>query len=81
MGRMTSGRSLPRSVDVLIVGGGATGAGLLRDLSRRGLQALLVDKGDLASGTSGRYHGLLHSGARYIARDPQALAAVELPAR
>jgi glycerol-3-phosphate dehydrogenase len=72
MGRMTTRRPLPRSVDVLIVGGGATGAGLLRDLARRGLRALLVEKGDLASGTSGRYHGLLHSGARYVARDPQA---------
>jgi len=72
MGRMGAQAGLPRSVDVLIVGGGATGAGLLRDLARRGLTALLVEKGDLASGTSGRYHGLLHSGARYIARDPQA---------
>lgn len=72
MGRMSVQSSQARSVDVLIVGGGATGAGLLRDLSRRGLRCLLVDKGDLASGTSGRYHGLLHSGARYIARDPRA---------
>ena len=72
MARMTGPNGLPRSVDVLIVGGGATGAGLLRDLARRGLRCLLVEKGDLASGTSGRYHGLLHSGARYIARDPQA---------
>jgi glycerol-3-phosphate dehydrogenase len=63
---------LPATADVLIVGGGATGAGLMRDLSRRGLRCLLIDKGDLGSGTSGRYHGLLHSGARYIARDPQA---------
>ena len=63
---------LPRTVDVLIVGGGATGAGLLRDLTRRGLSCLLVDKGDLGTGTSGRYHGLLHSGARYVAKDPQA---------
>ena len=69
-GRMTDPTRLPRSVDVLIIGGGATGAGLLRDLARRGLRCLLVDKGDLASGTSGRYHGLLHSGARYVARDP-----------
>ncbi|HEY2888260.1 MAG TPA: FAD-dependent oxidoreductase, partial [Candidatus Limnocylindrales bacterium] len=69
---MTGPNELPRSVDVLIVGGGATGAGLLRDLARRGLRGLLVEKGDLASGTSGHYHGLLHSGARYIARDPQA---------
>jgi glycerol-3-phosphate dehydrogenase len=63
---------LPANIDVLVVGGGATGAGLLRDLSRRGLRGLVIDKGDLGSGTSGRYHGLLHSGARYVARDPQA---------
>ncbi len=69
---MTGRSGLPRSVDVLIVGGGATGAGLLRDLARRGLRCILVDKGDLASGTSGRYHGLLHSGGRYVAKDPQA---------
>ena len=60
------------SVDVLVVGGGATGAGLLRDLSRRGLRCLLVEKGDLGSGTSGRYHGLLHSGGRYVVKDPSA---------
>ncbi|MBF6604014.1 MAG: anaerobic glycerol-3-phosphate dehydrogenase subunit A [Chloroflexi bacterium] len=64
--------TLPRTADVLIVGGGATGAGLLRDLSRRGLSCVLVDKGDFGSGTSGRYHGLLHSGARYVAKDPLA---------
>jgi glycerol-3-phosphate dehydrogenase len=61
-----------RSVDVLIIGGGATGAGLLRDFARRGLRALLVDKGDLGSGTSGRHHGLLHSGGRYVVKDAQA---------
>jgi glycerol-3-phosphate dehydrogenase len=36
----------------------------------RGLKALLVDRADFGTGTSGRYHGLLHSGARYIVRDP-----------
>ncbi len=60
------------STDVLIVGGGATGAGLVRDLSRRGLRCVLVDKGDLGSGTTGRYHGLLHSGGRYVVKDPVA---------
>ena len=57
-------------VDVVVIGGGATGAGVLRDLAMRGLSALLVERGDFASGTSGRYHGLLHSGARYVESDP-----------
>ena len=60
----------PREVDVVVIGGGATGAGVLRDLAMRGLSATLVERGDFASGTSGRYHGLLHSGARYVESDP-----------
>ena len=40
--------------------------GSLRDLARRGLETLLVEKCDLGTGTSGRYHGLLHSGGRYV---------------
>ena len=56
--------------EVVVVGGGATGAGVLRDLAMRGIRAMLVERGDFASGTSGRYHGLLHSGARYAASDP-----------
>lgn len=60
------------TTDVLVIGGGATGAGVLRDLARRGLRGLLVDRGDAGSGTSGRYHGLLHSGARYVVSDPLA---------
>jgi len=60
------------TTDVLVIGGGATGAGVLRDLARRGLRGLLVDRGDPGSGTSGRYHGLLHSGARYVVSDPLA---------
>lgn len=71
-GVLPSGSRLPTAVDVLIVGGGATGAGILRDLARRGLRCLLVDKSDLGTGTSGRYHGLLHSGGRYVGKDPQA---------
>jgi glycerol-3-phosphate dehydrogenase len=58
--------------DALVIGGGATGAGLLRDLARRGMRTLLVDRADLGTGTSGRYHGLLHSGGRYVARDRDA---------
>ena len=62
----------PLSIDALVIGGGATGAGLLRDLARRGFRTLLVEKSDLGSGTSGRYHGLLHSGGRYVVEDAAA---------
>ena len=58
--------------EVLIIGGGATGAGILRDLSLRGIPSVLVEKGDFASGASGRNHGLLHSGGRYAVSDPEA---------
>lgn len=58
--------------DVIIIGGGATGAGILRDLTRRGLKTVLFEKNDLAQGTTGRCHGLLHSGARYVTTDPIA---------
>ena len=57
--------------DVLVVGGGATGLGIAWDLALRGLSVVLVEMGDLSSGTSGRYHGLLHSGARYVVSDPE----------
>ena len=57
--------------DVLVVGGGATGIGTARDLALRGVDVLLVDRGGLCSGTSGRSHGLLHSGARYAEADAE----------
>ena len=60
------------STDVLVIGGGATGVGCLRDLAMRGIRAVLVEKGDLTHGTTGRYHGLLHSGGRYVVKDRQS---------
>ena len=60
--------------EVLVIGGGATGTGVLRDLTMRGLRALLVEKRDLAHGTTGRYHGLLHSGGRYAVKDGHTAA-------
>jgi len=60
------------STDVLVIGGGATGLGCVRDLAMRGIRAILVEKGDLTNGTTGRYHGLLHSGGRYVTKDPQS---------
>jgi glycerol-3-phosphate dehydrogenase len=53
----------------LIIGGGATGTGLARDLALRGVQSILVEQGDINAGTSGANHGLLHSGARYVSSD------------
>jgi len=58
--------------DVLIIGGGATGTGIARDLSLRGINCILVEQNDLNSGATGANHGLLHSGARYVAKDPEA---------
>lgn len=57
---------------VLIIGGGATGAGLARDLALRNVPSVLVEKKDINAGASGGNHGLLHSGARYIGTDPAA---------
>ena len=55
---------------VLIIGGGVTGAGLARDLALRGVQCILTEQKDINSGASGANHGLLHSGARYVSANP-----------
>ncbi len=59
-------------IEILVIGGGATGLGTAWDAALRGFKTLLVEKGDVTHGTSGRYHGLLHSGARYVVRDPHS---------
>ena len=56
--------------DIIIIGGGATGAGTARDCSLRGMRVLLVERFDFAAGATGRNHGLLHSGARYAENRP-----------
>ena len=56
---------------VLVVGGGATGVGVARDFALRGVEVTLVDRDGLGSGTTGRSHGLLHSGARYADTSPE----------
>ncbi|GGN23822.1 anaerobic glycerol-3-phosphate dehydrogenase subunit GlpA [Halarchaeum nitratireducens] len=55
--------------EVLVIGGGSTGCGVVRDLARRGVDVTLVEKGNLTNGTTGRMHGLLHSGGRYAVSD------------
>jgi glycerol-3-phosphate dehydrogenase len=60
------------ATEVLIIGGGVTGTGIMRDLALRGIHTILVDRIDLCAGASGGNHGLLHSGARYVSTDLEA---------
>ena len=55
-----------REWDLLIIGGGITGAGILLEAARRGLKALLVEQRDFAWGTSSRSSKLVHGGLRYL---------------
>jgi glycerol-3-phosphate dehydrogenase len=57
-------------VEALVIGGGATGAGVARDLALRGIEVLMLERGDFCAGASGGNHGMLHSGARYAVTDP-----------
>ena len=60
--------------EILVIGGGATGTGVAWDAALRGFRTILVEKRDLTHGTTGRYHGLLHSGARYVLKDADSAA-------
>lgn len=53
-------------VDLLVIGGGITGAGIARDAALRGIRTALVDKGDLGGGTSSNSSRLVHGGLRYL---------------
>ncbi len=65
---MSTIASLPvHDWDILVIGGGITGAGILREAARMGLRALLVEQNDFASGTSSRSSKLIHGGLRYLA--------------
>ncbi len=55
-----------RPADLLVIGGGATGAGIARDAAMRGLRTVLVEQNDLAFGTSSRSSRLIHGGLRYL---------------
>jgi len=57
---------LDRHWDLIIIGGGITGAGILRQAAHAGLRALLVEGDDFASGTSSRSSKLVHGGLRYL---------------
>jgi len=63
--KMRDGQSL--NWDVIIVGGGITGAGVLREAVRRGYKALLLEQQDFSWGTSSRSSKMVHGGLRYLA--------------
>ncbi|MDE5555086.1 MAG: anaerobic glycerol-3-phosphate dehydrogenase subunit A, partial [Muribaculaceae bacterium] len=65
-------KKLDKHYDVIVIGGGATGAGTARDCALRGLKVLLVERFDFTHGATGRNHGLLHSGARYAVTDRES---------
>lgn len=69
-GRTAAGRTAA-GMRVVVIGGGGTGAAIAHDLTLRGLRCTLVERGELTSGTTGRHHGQLHSGARYAVGDEQ----------
>jgi glycerol-3-phosphate dehydrogenase len=67
--------------DVLVVGGGITGAGVALDAASRGLRTALVEKGDFASGTSSKSSKLVHGGLRYLQQHEYRLVYENLAER
>ncbi|MDA8331213.1 MAG: FAD-dependent oxidoreductase [Candidatus Dormibacteraeota bacterium] len=57
---------------VVVIGGGSTGSAVAHDLALRGLAVTVLERGEVASGTTGRNHCLLHSGARYCVTDQES---------
>jgi len=58
--------------EVVVIGAGSTGSAVVRDLALRGVEVILLERGDLCSGTTGKCHGMLHSGARYAVKDKES---------
>lgn len=56
----------------IIIGAGFTGVATAHDLALRGFDVTVIDRGDICNGTSGRTHGLLHSGGRYAVKDQES---------
>lgn len=73
-GRPAMGSLASRSWDLVVVGGGITGAAVFREAARRGARVLLVERGDFASGTSSRSSKLVHGGLHYLGRGHLRLA-------
>jgi len=73
--------NLDQIFDVIVIGGGITGAGTARDAAMRGLSCLLLEKGDFASGVTSKSTRLIHGGLRYLANFEVGLVAESLRER
>src|SRR5256885_2162053 len=71
----------PRTWDIAVIGGGATGLGVALDAAARGFSVVLVESHDFASGTSSRATKLVHGGVRYLAQGNVALVREALHER
>jgi glycerol-3-phosphate dehydrogenase len=74
-------RLASESFDVLVIGGGITGAGVALDAASRGLKTALVEKDDFASGTSSKSSKLVHGGLRYLQQNEYRLVYENLAER
>src|SRR5574338_1645718 len=73
LGRINLSKGIMRDLPhVIVIGAGFIGCAVAHDLALRGIRATVLERGEIASGTSGRTHGLLHSGARYCVHDQES---------
>ncbi|MBT8366313.1 MAG: FAD-dependent oxidoreductase, partial [Deltaproteobacteria bacterium] len=74
-------KDLPKIWDLIVIGGGITGAGILREAARMGLKAILIEQKDFAWGTSSRSSKLVHGGLRYIKEGHFLMTKIAVAAR
>jgi len=74
-------KDLPENWDLIVIGGGITGAGIFREASRMGMHVLLVERMDFAWGTSSRSSKLVHGGLRYLKEGKLLLTKVSVEER
>ena len=79
--KLVASAPLPAETDLLVIGGGITGAGLALEAARRGVRVLLVDAQDFAGGTSSCSSKLVHGGLRYLKSGGIGLARESLRER
>jgi len=72
---------LDQKWDLIVIGGGITGAGILREATRAGLKTLLVEGNDFSSGTSSRSSKLVHGGFRYLKNGQVKLTLISVRER